>query len=142
MIQRYANGEGRGRDIAHLRRWAQEVRRRRGPNAIITRVKITSHTGFTRYTVWHRYPKGSPLGAGETQMDKVTDIPTVSRTTATSSKRPDTGLTALSRSFAAVPKSSGQRAPGGAPATRSGATAGQASAGADVHGRRGRGRSD
>lgn len=148
MIQRYANGEGRGRDIAYLRRWAQDVRRRRGPNAIFTKVEITPFADYTRYTVWYRYPKdakGSHLETGDTRMDNVTDVPTVSRTTAMSSRRPDNGLTALSRSSAAVPRSSArQRVPGGSPATQNGARAGRASTGAgeggaDVHTGRGRG---
>jgi hypothetical protein len=130
IIQQYANGEGRGRDIGYLRRWVQEVRRRRGPKAIITRVKITPHTGHTTYSVWHRYPKdpkSSQPGTGETRTDSVADIPTVSRARTTSSKRPDSGLTALGRSSATVPASSvGQRVPGTAPATQYGATAGQA----------------
>ena len=128
MIQRYADGEGRGRDIAHLRRWAQDVRHRRGPNAIFTKVEITQpRPGRTVYTVWYRYPKdkkNSDPDTGDTRMVSVTDIPTVSGTTATSSRCPDNGLTALSRSSAAVPGSSaGQRVPDGAPATQNGVTA-------------------
>jgi hypothetical protein len=115
MIQRYAEGEGRGRDIAYLRRWAQDVRRRRGPNAIFTKVEITQPTPHrTVYTVWYRYPKDKKAAKPET-VANVTDIPTVSRTTPTSSKRPDNGLNALSRSAAEVPKSSVEHSiPGGA----------------------------